>query len=131
MYWKDFFTAIFELIRTIFIVLIIAGCAVLYMCIVPWWVSIIILVIGGVCWYAHDQAVEKAQARTEIDDNILYYETSIAQSEDNIRKYYDRIAKALPDEDTSDYATLIEHTEKNIEKYKDKIRDLKIRRTLI
>ena len=130
-YWKDFFFAIFDLIRIIFIILIIIGCAVLYMTFVPWWVSAIILIVGGICWFAHDQAIEKAQLRLEIDDNILYYETRIAQSEDNIRKYYDRIAKAHPNADTSDYVTLIENEEENIERYKNKIWDLKIRRALV
>lgn len=130
-YWKDFFSTIFDLIRIIFIGLIIVGCAVLYMTFVPWWVSAIILLVGWICWLAHDQAIEKAQLRLEIDDNILYYETRIAQSEDNICKYYDRIAKAHLDEDTSDYVILIEHEEKDIERYKNKIRDLKIRRALV
>lgn len=130
-YWKDFFFAIFDLIRIIFIILIIVGCAVLYMTFVPWWINAIILIVGGICWFAHDQATEKAQARIMIDNNISRYEANIEQSENNIRKYYDKIAKAHLDEDTSNYVSLIEYEEKDIERYKDEIRDLKIRRALI
>lgn len=130
-YWKDFIFAIFDLIRIIFIILIIVGCVVLYITFTPWWVSVVILLIGWICWFAHDQATEKAQARIMIDNNISRYEANIEQSENNIRRYYDKIAKAHLDEDTSNYVSLIEYEEKDIERYKDEIRDLKIRRTLI
>lgn len=130
-YWIDFFFAIWDLIKIFLLIGFIGFLIFIYMSLVPWWVSICILLTAWVCYWAHNQAVDKGIERMQIDEEILRQEERIAQYEKENANFIETV-KTLEDGKLRDgYIETIQWQEKEIERIKKDIERLQLHRTIV
>ena len=133
-YWRDFFFAIWDLIKIIFMILLVGCGAVIYMSLVPWWVSICILAVVWIWYWADSKATEKQEERMRINSDIEYLKEKIRINKDCIATLSELLEKIKEDEDEElqkKYIREIRHAEMENERFSKNIERLEFQKILI
>ena len=134
-YWKDFFFAIWDLIKIIFMILLVGCGAVIYMNLVPWWVSICILAIVWIWYWADSKATEKQEERMRINRDIEYLKEKIRINKDCIANLSELLEKIKEDEDEKlqeeKYIREIHHAEMENKRFSQNIERLEFQKSSI
>ena len=102
-YWIDFFGAILNLIKNIFLTLMVVILILVAIELIPLWVFGILFAVLCVYLYAHSVAIDKEDRRKRIDVDIEGWKANIEHKENIIVNMYQHIANSEPDEDTRRY----------------------------
>lgn len=130
-YWIDFFGAILNLIKNIFLTLVFIILFLAAVTLIPLWVFGILFAVLCVYLYAHGVAIDKENRRKMIDTDIEAWKANIEHKENIIVNMYQHIADSEPDEDTRRYVLAIENAEEEIERIKKKIKQLELQRSCV
>jgi septal ring factor EnvC (AmiA/AmiB activator) len=133
-YWRDFFSAIWDLVKIIFIILLVGCGAVIYMSLVPWWVSICILAVVWIWYWADSKATEKQEERMRIDSDIEYLKEKIRINKECIAVLSELLEKIKEDEDEElqeKYIHEIHHAEMENKKFSQNIERLEFQKSSI
>jgi septal ring factor EnvC (AmiA/AmiB activator) len=133
-YWRDFFSAIWDLIKIIFMILLVGCGAVIYMSLIPWWVSICILAVVWIWYWADSKATEKQEERTRINSDIEYLKEKIRINKECIATLSELLEKIKEDEDEElqeKYIREIHHAEMENKRFSKNIERLEFQKSSI
>ena len=133
-YWRDFFSAIWDLIKIIFMILLVGCGVVIYMSLIPWWVSICILAVVWIWYWADSKATEKQEERTRINSDIEYLKEKIRINKECIATLSELLEKIKEDEDEElqeKYIREIHHAEMENKRFSQNIERLEFQKSSI
>lgn len=133
-YWKDFFFAIWDLIKFISMILLIGCGVVIYMYLIPWWASICILAVVWIWYWADSKATEKQEERMRINSDIEYLKEKIRINKDCIANLSELLEKIKEDEDEKlqeKYIREIHHAEMENKRFSQNIERLEFQKSSI
>lgn len=133
-YWRDFFSAIWDLIKIIFMILLVGCGAIIYISFVPWWTSICILAVVWIWYWADSKATEKQKERTRINSDIEYLKEKIRINKECIANLSELLEKIKEDEDEKlqeKYIREIHHAEMENKRFSQNIERLEFQKSSI
>lgn len=133
-YWRDFFSAIWDLIKIIFMILLIGCGLTIYMYLTPWWVSICILAIVWIWYWADSKATEKQEERMIINSDIEYLKEKIRINKECIANLSELLEKTKENKDEElqeKYISEIRYAEMENKRFSKTIERLLYRKSLI